>query len=39
VIMLGRRISPIRKGQDVGLQLGWSRDKWRRSIVIEVVSW
>lgn len=39
VIMLGKRISTMRKGQDVGLQLNWSRDKWRREIVVEVVGW
>jgi hypothetical protein len=37
--MRGKRISAMRKRQDVGLQLIWSRDKWRRGIGVEVVGW
>jgi hypothetical protein len=38
-ILFGRWIGPSRWRQNVGLQLNRSRDKWRRGVVVEVVSW
>lgn len=37
VLMLGWRVVPIIRF--LGLQINRSRDKWRRRIVVEVVSW